>query len=63
MTQMKKACKQCRALVDGGVCPVCKNSDFGNTWNGRFLVLEHSKSAIAKRMAISANGDFALKVR
>ena len=60
---MKKACRQCRALVEGGSCPVCSNSDFATSWNGRITILNQEKSAIAKRLALTKNGDYAIKVR
>ena len=60
---MKKACKQCRILTDGGVCPICKNSDFATNWNGRITMIDAEKSAIAKKINITVNGDFAIKVR
>lgn len=60
---MKKACKQCRVLVDGGVCPLCNNSDFTTNWNGRITMLDAEKSAISKKLGIKANYDFAIKAR
>ena len=60
---MKKACKQCKILVDSGVCPICKNSDFGTGWNGRIMILNAEKSEIAKKVSLQANGDFAIKIR
>ena len=60
---MKKACKECRVLVDGGVCPICKNSDFTTNWSGRITMMDAEKSAISKKLGIKANYDFAIKVR
>jgi len=60
---VKRACKQCKILVDSGVCPICKNSNFGTTWNGRVIVISAGKSAIAKKLTLHTNGDFAIKVR
>ncbi|MAG16246.1 DNA-directed RNA polymerase subunit E'' [Candidatus Woesearchaeota archaeon] len=60
---MKRACKDCKILVDAGACPLCKNSNFGTNWNGRITVINAEKSAIAKKLTISKNGDFAIKVR
>ncbi len=60
---MKKACKQCRALTDGGMCPVCKNTDFANSWNGRIILLDPSNSAIAKRLSVNAAAEYAIKTR
>lgn len=60
---MKKACKQCRALTDSGMCPVCKNTDFANSWNGRIIMLDPANSSIAKRISVSSEGEFAIKTR
>lgn len=60
---MKKACKQCRILLNGGTCPLCKNSDFSTSWNGRISMLDASKSSIAKKLSIADDGDYAIKVR
>ncbi|MBI2664482.1 DNA-directed RNA polymerase subunit E'' [Candidatus Woesearchaeota archaeon] len=60
---MRKACRQCRILVESGACPICKNSDFGASWNGRVIFISASKSSIAKKLSIAADGDYALKVR
>ena len=60
---MKKACKQCRALADGGMCPVCKNTDFANSWNGRIILIDPSNSAIAKRLSVTAAAEYAIKTR
>jgi len=60
---MKRACKTCRVLVDSGICPICKNSDFGTSWNGRVTIINVEKSEIAKKISVKKNGDFAIKVR
>ena len=60
---MKKACKQCRILIEGGNCPLCSNSDFASSWNGRIVVIDPEKSAIAKKLEVSKEGDYAIKVR
>lgn len=60
---MKRACKQCRVLFDGGSCPLCSNSDFATSWNGRVSIISVEKSLIAKRLGIAKEGDYAIKVR
>jgi len=60
---MKKACRTCRIIVETGICPICKNSDFGTSWNGRVSVINAEKSGIAKKLEIKTNGEFAIKVR
>ena len=60
---MKKACKKCRLLLDGGNCPICNNSDFATNWNGRVSVISVEKSEIAKKLEITKDGDYAIKTR
>ena len=60
---MKKACRQCKVLVDSGVCPICNNSDFSTSWNGRLTIIDPEKSEIAKKLEIKKSGDYAIKVR
>jgi RNA polymerase subunit RPABC4/transcription elongation factor Spt4 len=60
---MRKVCKTCRSFTEENNCPVCKGNQFTNTWQGRINVIDASKSDIAKRCAITAKGDYAIKVR
>lgn len=60
---MRKACKQCRILVEGGSCPICQNSDFATSWNGRINVLDAEKSGVAKKLSITKDGEYAIKTR
>lgn len=58
----KKACKNDKMFVEGDECPVCKGSQFVTLWKGRIHILNASKSAIAKKIGINNNGEYALKV-
>ena len=60
---MKKVCKKCRIFVEGAVCPICKNSNFTETWKGRINVIDANKSEIAKKVGIDVKGEYAIKVR
>jgi len=59
----KKACKQCKYLVDGDECPICKSNQFSTSWQGRLFILSPTKSVIAKKVGLSAQGEYAIKVR
>lgn len=59
----RKVCKKCRIFVDGSSCPICKGSNFTDTWNGRMYVTNFEKSKIAKIAGINANGEYAIKAR
>ena len=59
----KKVCKNCRLFVDGDECPLCKANQFSQSWQGRIAVVNVSKSEIAKKMGIAADGEYAIKLR
>jgi len=60
---MKKACRKCKIIVEGGECPICKSSDFVTNWKGRLFIIDEQKSAIAKKIGLQAKGEYAIKVR
>ena len=60
---MKKVCKKCRLFVEGQECPICKGSNFTETWKGRINVTDAEKSEIAKKIGITIKGEYAIKVR
>ena len=59
----KKVCKKCKIFVDGDSCPLCKGNQFSTNWQGRLYILDQSKSSIAEKTAITATGEYAIKVR
>jgi DNA-directed RNA polymerase subunit E" len=56
------ACKKCKAITIGKVCPVCKSADLSPDWSGIILVFDPSKSQIASTLEITAPHKYALKV-
>ncbi len=59
----EQACRNCRRLVKGNVCPVCKSSDLTKNWKGILVVLDANTSEVAKEMAITAPGKYGIKVK
>ncbi len=59
----KKSCKNCKAFVDGDVCPSCKREAFSTNWQGRIHFLSVEESVIAKEMNVDKEGEYAIKVR
>jgi DNA-directed RNA polymerase subunit E" len=57
-----KACKHCSFITEEDICPLCGNPT-SKDWQGYVIIVDHTKSEIAKRMGIHVNGKFALKVR
>ena len=58
----EKACKNCRRLVKGNLCPLCKSSEVTSNWKG-ILVVFDANSEIAKEAGITAPGKYAIKVK
>ncbi len=56
------ACRKCKFVTTGKVCPVCKSSDLTPDWNGIALVVDPSNSQIARTLRITKKGKYALKV-
>ncbi|MBI5393370.1 DNA-directed RNA polymerase subunit E'' [Candidatus Woesearchaeota archaeon] len=59
----KQICKRCKLFVEAQQCPVCKDSNFANGWQGRIMVLNGTKSFIAKQVNMTHNGEYAIKVK
>ena len=57
-----KACKSCSFVSEDDVCPRC-GGQTSKDWQGFLVGTDFEKSEIAKKMGITSNGRFALKVR
>ena len=55
------ACKKCKAVTVGKVCPVCKSIDLSPDWSGVILIFD-PKSRVASTLDISVPHKYALKV-
>ena len=56
------ACKKCKALTTGKMCPVCKSTELSKDWSGILLIFDPSRSKIASTLEISVSHRYALKV-
>jgi len=57
------ACRKCKSVTIGKVCPVCKSSDLTPDWSGGVaLIVDPQNSHIAKTLGITEKGKYALKV-
>ncbi len=56
------ACRKCKFVTIGKVCPVCKSSDLTPDWTGIVLVVDPSNSQIARTLGITEKGKYALRV-
>ena len=55
------ACRKCKFVTIGKVCPVCKSSDLKPDWSGIVLVVDPSNSQIARTLGITEKGKYALR--
>jgi DNA-directed RNA polymerase subunit E" len=62
MAAILKACKECNFISEDDTCPRCGGTTT-KEWQGYLAILDYTKSEIAERMSIKANGRYALKVR
>lgn len=56
------ACRKCKFVTTGKVCPACKSSDLTPDWTGVVLIVEPDGSQIASTLGITAKGKYAIKV-
>ncbi len=59
-----KACTKCKALVriEDEQCPICGSKEFTFEWSGIVIVIDPSKSKVAKALGITKPGRYALKL-
>ncbi len=58
----RKACKSCKIFYDGSECPSCKSTLSSTNWKGRIAVINVQKSEIAKKVGLTKEGEYAIKV-
>ena len=56
------ACQKCHYLAEEKVCPKC-GGEMSREWQGYCVVIDFNKSQFARKMSITYNGRFALRVR
>lgn len=59
----RKVCKKCKLFVDGSECPLCKGNSFSQVWQGRLFISDNTNSEIAKKIGVTAKGEYAIKVK
>ncbi len=56
------ACRKCKFVTIGKVCPICKASDLTPDWRGAVLIVDPATSVVAKTLGIKEKGKYAIKV-
>ena len=57
----EKACKNCKRIVEGKECVVCKSKELTRNWKG-VLIIYDPESEIAKISGHTVPGRYALQV-
>lgn len=60
---VEKACRRCRLIVTGDVCPNCKDSELTKSFEGYILVVDPEKSEVAKQIGATTPGRYSLKIK
>ena len=60
---VERACRKCRMIVTGDVCPVCKDSELTKNWEGYLLIVDAERSEVAKEIGCTVPGKYALKIK
>ncbi len=59
----EKACKKCRLIVAGDVCPNCQDgSELTKTWSGYIFVI-NPEGEVPVAIKAKAPGKYALKIK
>ena len=56
------ACRKCKSLTSGKVCPGCGSTNLSTEWSGLVVVLNPEKSDVARSLTITKPGRYALRV-
>ncbi|MFB6180898.1 MAG: transcription elongation factor subunit Spt4 [Candidatus Nanohalobium sp.] len=60
----EKACRNCNRIVeDETECPVCKNNDLSESWNGLVVIYDPENSEIADQLEVQTPGRYAIRVK
>ncbi len=62
MAEIIKACKSCSLITEEDDCKACGGAT-SREWQGYVVIMDHTRSEIARKMGIQSNGKFALRVR
>ncbi|MBS7657964.1 MAG: transcription elongation factor subunit Spt4 [Candidatus Bathyarchaeia archaeon] len=58
-----KACRNCKLISSGPICPNCKSTNLSEDWSGLLIIINPEVSEVAKKIGIKTAGKYALRVR
>ena len=56
------ACRKCKMLTSEKSCPNDGSTELSSEWSGLIIIISPEKSQVAKTLAITKPGRYALKV-
>ena len=56
------ACRKCKNITSGRVCPSCGGTDLSTDWSGLIVLSNPDKSQVAKQLDFTKPGRNAIKV-
>jgi DNA-directed RNA polymerase subunit E" len=62
VVKQQKACRNCSRISEEDVCPYC-GGQTSREFQGYLIIVDASRSNIAKQMNLTENGKYALRVR
>ncbi|MBD3253204.1 DNA-directed RNA polymerase subunit E'' [Candidatus Pacearchaeota archaeon] len=58
----EKACKNCKFIYEGDICPKCGKKDVSDNFKGKVEIINPEKSELARQLKINKQGLYAIKV-
>ena len=58
----EKACRTCRLIVSGDVCPTCKDSELTKAFEG-YILLINPEGEVGNQIGAKTPGKYALKIK
>jgi len=58
----EKACKNCKLIYEGDICPSCGKKDTSDNVKGKIEIVDPEKSEIGKQLKINKKGTYAIKL-
>ncbi len=58
----EKACKNCKLIYEGDVCPSCGRKEISDTFKGKIEIFDSEKSELANKLKVNRKGIYAIKL-
>jgi DNA-directed RNA polymerase subunit E" len=58
----EKACKNCKRIYEGDICPVCDRKETSDSFKGKVEIIKSENSEISKNLKIDKEGIYAIKI-